>query len=272
MKGAKRNATLASLKLRKQRSVAQSTKLQLTDRLLNFALTPEEWAEYELLKSPPADALELASFECFMKKPTPGTRPSPTNLLRSMDTSKATTAVLVTGGYHSPNVAERLRQAGVTVVSFTPRIEKLDTAQGSAYLSVFTQEKTPLEKLFKGEKLFLSQDPGTRAIQTTAPLLATGVPALTKGIQTAERTIAWFNRGLLKVTVTVKNGTAFLKAKKHGFKEDVEVRVESSPEGFRLIPAFVGLSLAYYFSSIFQSTTAALFRVLRQCSEHLIRF
>lgn len=80
------------------------------------------------------------------------------NLLKSMAVQRVNSAVLVTGGYHSSGMTERLRQAGVTVVSFTPKIEKVETVQGSAYLSVFTQEKTPLEKLFHGQKLFLASD------------------------------------------------------------------------------------------------------------------
>lgn len=69
---------------------------------------------------------------------------------------------LVTGGFHAPGLTAALSKTGATVISFVPKIEKADTAQGSAYLSVFTQEKTPLEKLFSGEKLFLASPPLSR--------------------------------------------------------------------------------------------------------------
>jgi len=37
---------------------------------------------------------------------------------------------------------------------------KIESADGSAYLSVFTQEKSPLDRMFEGEKLFLTQQVG----------------------------------------------------------------------------------------------------------------
>src|SRR5207244_3646932 len=45
------------------------------------------------------------------------------------------------------------------------KITKVDTKNGSAYLSAFTQEKTPLEKLFEGEKLFLAPLQWPRSLQ-----------------------------------------------------------------------------------------------------------
>ena len=76
-----------------------------------------------------------------------------------MTANNTNTAVLVTGGFHSPGMAKKLQRAGFTVISFTPKIEKIDASHGSAYLSVFSQEKTPLEKMFQGQKLFLAQNP-----------------------------------------------------------------------------------------------------------------
>ena len=43
--------------------------------------------------------------------------------------------------------------------SYVPKIEKVDTDRGSAYLSVFTQEKTPLDRLFQGQQLYLANEP-----------------------------------------------------------------------------------------------------------------
>ena len=53
----------------------------------------------------------------------------------------------------------QLQPKGFTVVSYVPKISKIEEANGSSYLSVFTQEKTPLDKLFAGEKLFLAEAP-----------------------------------------------------------------------------------------------------------------
>ncbi|MBK8870802.1 MAG: hypothetical protein IPN19_07075 [Elusimicrobia bacterium] len=64
-------------------------------------------------------------------------------------------------GYHGPGLKEKLTQAGIAVVTVVPKIEKIDTAQGSSYLTVFAQEKTPLDKLFEGAKLFVADAPFT---------------------------------------------------------------------------------------------------------------
>ena len=68
-------------------------------------------------------------------------------------------AVLVTGGFHSAGIEQRLKKAGVATIAFAPKITHVDSNNGSAYLSVFTREKAPLEKLFQGEKLFVSPPP-----------------------------------------------------------------------------------------------------------------
>ena len=54
---------------------------------------------------------------------------------------------------------------------FVPRITKVDDAKGSDYLSVFAQEKSPLDKLFEGEKLFLSQEQFPDGLQKTTGLM-----------------------------------------------------------------------------------------------------
>lgn len=164
--------------------VAKSYALLLSGRLLSFSLTPSEWEDYEGLKNmrkkDGLGGMDLASFESFYKEAHARDETIARNLLLQMDQGNIDTAVLVTGGYHSPGVSERLRQAGVTVVSFTPRIDKVDTARGSAYLSVFTQEKTPLEKLFEGEKLFVTQNPVSEPAKEMGAIIGAGAEVLKK--------------------------------------------------------------------------------------------
>jgi len=50
-----------------------------------------------------------------------------------------------------PGMLPLLRDRGATVVQFTPKVTQVNTAAGSAYLSIFTQEKSPLETLFRGQ-------------------------------------------------------------------------------------------------------------------------
>ena len=205
--------------------VQESRRLFLTEKLADFALTPEEWKEYQSIRRHPGESRGpgveadfqkrshnldsdfrrnddktisgLSSFEAFYKEadardaamadnlfrifvvsPPPFTgeggrrpgegdgrgqfipspSPSPVNGGGKI-TDLPRVSVLVTGGYHSDGLEDRLTKAGCTVVTWMPKIEKADTEAGSAYLSVFTQEKTPLEQIFAGRKLYLTQNP-----------------------------------------------------------------------------------------------------------------
>lgn len=167
----KENYARLAVGVRERALMEESRRTWLTVKLVDFALTPSEWAEYESY-SKAGETLDLASFESFYREAHARDGAMAENILAALETKEPAassaranrTAVLVTGGYHAEGIARALIRRGVTVVSYTPKIEKVDTAQGSAYLSVFSQEKTPLEKLFEGEKLFLSQPPAPREI------------------------------------------------------------------------------------------------------------
>jgi len=91
------------------------------------------------------------------------------NLIRtSYFVPRTSTVVLVTGGFHSTGIDKLLTDAGCAVITFVPKITKVDDGAGSAYLSVFSQEKTPLEKLFEGKKLFLAQEAFPRGVRAEA--------------------------------------------------------------------------------------------------------
>src|SRR5207253_1663121 len=93
---------------------------------------------------------DLKTFEAFYQEADARDQAMSANLLRAMEDHKAKVAVLVTGGFHSQGMDAFFHQQGVTNVTFVPKISKVETENSSAYLSVFTQEKTPLEKLFEG--------------------------------------------------------------------------------------------------------------------------
>lgn len=172
--------------------VAESTQAHLASKLVDFALTPEEWAAY----AAGPEEKDLAPFEAFYKEAQARDEAMTANLLAAMKARGSDTAVLVTGGYHSPGMDARLSDAGVTVLSFTPKIEKLDTAQGSSYLDVFTREKTPLEKLFQGQKLFLASEPFSDPAATGAVLahLEAAQPSVPYDVDgTASRTAVALN-------------------------------------------------------------------------------
>jgi hypothetical protein len=171
-------ATLAVAASEKQ-MVNRSRYLNVMGKLVNFSLTPMDWAEYLALKDDGQTFMEgrsfdLISFEAFYSEAQARDRAMSDNLIKTA----ARTSVLVTGGFHSSGMAPRLTKAGFTVVSFVPKIEKIETEKGSAYLGVFSREKTPLEKLFQGEKLFLAHSPADSATQNSAAVSVIGVEEL----------------------------------------------------------------------------------------------
>lgn len=159
--------------------IAESRSQYLVGQLLNFALTPEEWNEYKSLNSQtmrtgPKNILSgLQHFEDFYLCAERRDAKLAQNLLHQMAARDGHVAVLVTGGFHSHGIRQKLLQAGITTIEFTPKLTKIDASAGSNYLSVFTQAKTPLENFLKGEKLFLSIDPdaGEPAARMAVPAI-----------------------------------------------------------------------------------------------------
>jgi len=185
-----------------------SRELYLQGQLLDFALTPEEWSEYKTLRHSrgsgnpwtvsrngpvdyfdyrngiPASAgmtgfrgddVSLSSFESFYLEAEARDQLMARNLLMAMGQKKVRVTVLVTGGFHSEGIARSLEEAGITTVTFVPKITKANAAGGSQYLSVFTQEKTPLEKVFEGEKLYLSPPNWTAAFRAELRVVTAAV-------------------------------------------------------------------------------------------------
>jgi hypothetical protein len=140
-----------------KRLIRESKKLYLTEKLVNFSLSSDEWREYKTM--PAGDNDGLLSFESFYLHAEARDQALTNNLISQLKKNEASTAVLVTGGFHSSGVQNRLLAAGFNVVTFVPKISKIESEAGTSYLSVFTQEKTSLDKLFEGEKLFVSPNP-----------------------------------------------------------------------------------------------------------------
>ncbi|MBL0058346.1 MAG: hypothetical protein IPP35_04405 [Elusimicrobia bacterium] len=152
--------------------VRQSRRLSLQTKLVDFSLSPAEWEDYRAL-SAGEGSLDLKLFENFYIEAQARDEAMARNLLSAQGTAGAPVFLLVTGGFHSPGLTRRLTEAGCAVIRFVPRI---DSVQGTPALSVFTREKTPLDKLFSGEKLFLAPP----------PIAATALPAAAAAVNAAE--------------------------------------------------------------------------------------
>ncbi len=154
--------------------VARSDQISLIDKLLEFSLTPKEWERYKsvipaqtgiqvsnnslnkvysLDSRLRGDDGSLKPFESFYEEADARSKKMLENLSAQ---NAAGVKAFVLGGFHTPQVAQLLREQKIPYVIVSPKLTRVDDASGSAYLSVFAREKTPLEKLFSGQKLFIS--------------------------------------------------------------------------------------------------------------------
>lgn len=241
--------------------VKKSRANYLAEKLADFSLTPEEWKEYKTVSDGEKD---LTSFESFYQEADSRDHAMAENVLKAIKGTKGSgVSIIVTGGFHSPGLTAHLTQAGATVISIVPKIDKLETTQGATYLSVFTQEKTPLDKLFAGEKLFLAQDPISRPTrQIVAPLLvaltgaillhATGLADINTAYHSLEGLgalshLAWSGVDTVGLSLAL-GGTIFNIKVSAGTNEkiaDFSVSHEPPPDNIALAPVIgTGLALA----------------------------
>ncbi|MCG3204757.1 MAG: hypothetical protein KCHDKBKB_01474 [Elusimicrobia bacterium] len=163
-----------------------SHDLYLTGKLVDFSLTPEEWREYKmttlrekmfpsLRQSRGRGTLGLESFEQFYQQAELRDKAIANNLSQAITHKNVNVAVLVTGGFHAQGIKDVLQRSSTEqpiIISFVPKITQVQTDNGSATLSVFTQQKTPLDQLFEGQKLYLANHPAI-AQRAGGKLLAT---------------------------------------------------------------------------------------------------
>jgi len=138
-----------------ERALAREDRaLGLASRLVRFELTPAEWARWprELSHLPNGEAARLESFESFYREADARTASLAASAMAGADRRAR---ILVIGGFHTPALIALLRKKGVPYAVASPRVTRAD-ASPTAYLDVFTREKTPLEKIFAGEKLTIN--------------------------------------------------------------------------------------------------------------------
>ncbi|MCG3203427.1 MAG: hypothetical protein KCHDKBKB_00085 [Elusimicrobia bacterium] len=190
-----------------QELVDESERTVLQSKLLEFSLTPKEWEKYNRIGRG-VNSVPLQPFEDFYRYADLRSDKMVQNLLARIQIAPSETLavkseilnsnevsnpkllnqqrkglgfgatdlgfpkpqVLITGGFHTPRITALLRQKKISYAVISPKITHLrqDSGGQAEYLSVFAREKTPLDKLFQGEKLFLSPS----KIQTTDPSTA----------------------------------------------------------------------------------------------------
>ncbi len=139
-----------------KRLTRESERLLLARKLIEFELTPQEWERYKTSVHGPWSMVHspnLSSFERFYEEADIRSA----HMLKVLASQKQSGPVaLIVGGFHAPQIAAALKAQQRSFIIVSPKVTKVDSAGGSAYLSIFAQEKTPLDKLFEGEKLFLN--------------------------------------------------------------------------------------------------------------------
>jgi betaine-aldehyde dehydrogenase len=156
-----------------RRLAAVSDDLDLMDKLAALSLTPTDWSAFaarrgglralseRLAALSPASALptvspeELSAFERFFERAEVRDRVMADRLLSEVRRRDSGTAVMVLGGFHSPGLSRRLRDAGLSYVVLSPELGEVDPSRAAGYLDSFVRPRTPLEALFTGERLTL---------------------------------------------------------------------------------------------------------------------
>lgn len=177
--------------------VAESKRFQLERKLAEFALTSKEWGEYKRVAGERPLARPTV-FENFYLAAEARDAEMARNLVEQIrlrqdyggQPRNSKNIVLVTGGFHSAGIGKRLIEAGYAVTTFTPRITKIDSAEGTKYLSVFTQLRTPLDQLLEGDKLFLSPEQFPQRTMRFARILLTSVALVSMALP-VDRLTVW---------------------------------------------------------------------------------
>ncbi len=144
---------------------ALSERILLAKKLTTFSLTSAEWDKYKAGSALPLSDVDLRPFEHFYEEADSRSRA----MVRNIFDGGSANAALIAGGFHTTLLEKILRDHNISYVLLSPKISKIEDATGSSYLSVFACEKTPLDRLFSGEKLFLKpfdeeiEDPGKAA-------------------------------------------------------------------------------------------------------------
>src|SRR5205823_4500189 len=127
------------------------------EKLVSFSLTAREWKRYKNLRVVPLPNGKgigvggVAPFEHFYEEADVRSVKMVGKLKlenRNLRGDGTAGAVLVAGGFHTNKITDILKQQKTSYLVVSPKISKVNLADGSAYLSVFQREKTPLDKLF----------------------------------------------------------------------------------------------------------------------------
>ncbi len=136
--------------------------LNLLANLIGLKLTTPDWQAYQSRKEridELASGIDVKAFEGFYEAAQARDQIIAANLKSVMSSSKSRVTILVAGGFHSSGLIENFQKSNVTLVVVAPKLESVNGSSSNDYLSLFSQKKTPLEKLFEAPKISLVRSP-----------------------------------------------------------------------------------------------------------------
>lgn len=179
-----------------KRLMLESEHLHLVAKLIDFSLTSDDWRAHSSCAFP--HAANLSAFENFYREADMRSAAMARRL------PKNGACALLSGGFHVDEIKKILAEADASYVVAAPKITKAGKGPASAYLSAFAREKTPLDKLFDGEKLSLKDQRAEVTYGGTHQRLATSMEArIGEDARRAVATISVSN-GAQTLDVTVK--------------------------------------------------------------------
>ncbi|HRY29651.1 MAG TPA: fructose-bisphosphatase class II, partial [Elusimicrobiota bacterium] len=154
--------------------VAVSRDLRLAEKLNTFSLSNDDWMKLdgrrqtiarlpvrlEKWGSVPSDLSEkwnslIRHHEAFYRAAQKRNQDMVDNLLAGRETDSSAVSLLVAGGFHSQGIRDLLLKKNIGYIALTPKLSQVKGLPH--YLEPFSAEKTPLDKLFAGERLFLKK-------------------------------------------------------------------------------------------------------------------
>lgn len=246
-------------------------KAYLAGRESDFSLTPPQW-EFQKEKISNRAVLEFYRHaeirDVEMAK----------NTIRAAERFKGKrtplAGVIVTGGFHSPGIDRRLRNAGYKVLSFAPTISNMERFAGVSYMAEFKKGETPAEKLFGDRKFFLPlrQDahlPDQALLSATLSEKADAIDQMLPGHKLSvvskkstdkKTTATWRNKVTgNSFTVGIEHSKSKIKrvtwihAATYGFVEDAIIRASFQTLTFALFPSLHPAAGLILFALIFAS-------------------
>jgi hypothetical protein len=187
----------------------------LLGKLMNNAMTPEDWERYvarhkEIVNSEtraksfardagvtfetkfPQDFVQFVKpFEEFCRLALARNKTLTDGLFAKMGEEKLKTAIVVAGGFHTDGMMAEIERQGGSYVVLTPRVEIIQSDKN--YLDAFAHDPVPLEKLFDGETISILTGRTTTAAAAEIPGGVSGIQKIGLAM-VAHQVSEWFSQ------------------------------------------------------------------------------